>query len=746
MSLFAISLRRFSILFYLGLALAGLAALLAIGLFFIAIRELPQVPEPLGRIIETPPTEIFAATGERLMVIGGREVVPLNRISPAFIKAVIATEDHRFWEHHGLDKLRTLKALWVTIFEPGRIQGASTITQQLAKNLFFSYRRTYMRKFRELLVALQIETQYSKREILEAYLNQIPFGVGAYGIEQAARSFFGKPALKLNLAESALLAGLPKSPTRYNPYRHFKRAKNRQRLVLERMKAVGYTTAEEAEAAFRTDLQLTPHFAGKPEGSYFLDLVLNDLEERYGPEVVYHGGLKVSTTLDPQQQAWAVEAMQNGLVKLDQLLGVAEGVDSENAGPLTHPQGALAAIECNSGAVKAMVGGRDYSETEFNRAVESNRLPGSGFKPFLYYAAFEKVGLTPASVFVDKAVTIPVKGAKDWRPKNFGREFEGAMILKQALMKSVNAVAAQLVERVGPDAVIDVARRSGIKSDLSPVYSLALGTSGVSPLEMASAFGTFATGGVRHEPFWIRRVEDPLGRVLEEHIVRGQRTLDAGIVFQLVDMMRGVLTSGTGRIVRRMGFDLPAAGKTGTTDDFRDAWFTGFTPTLSVSVWVGYDRGISMRDVNGVGITGGRGAAPIWADFMIKATSGEPPREFTVPPDIHFETVDPVGGEIAGQWTRRPLKVALRSSQATAAGPDGAAASKAGKPAIEAADRTVIQTPDKSGTEASSTPNFEKADQPGATKAGKPITINSGQPVIEVEDESAIKEEDLPPE
>jgi penicillin-binding protein 1A len=730
MSIFAVNLRRFSILFYLGLTLAGLGALLTTGMFFIAMRELPQVPEPLGRIIETPPTEIFAATGERLMVIGGREVVPLNRISPSFIKAVIATEDHRFWEHHGLDKLRTLKALWITVFERGRIQGASTITQQLAKNLFFSYRRTYMRKFRELLVALQIETQYSKREILEAYLNQIPFGVGAYGIEQAARSFFGKPALELNLAESALLAGLPKSPTRYNPYRYFKRAKSRQQLVLERMKAVGYTTAEEAEAAFKAELQLTPHSAGTPKGSYFLDLVLNDLEERYGPEVVYHGGLKVSTTLDPQQQAWAIESLQNGLIKLDEMMGIAHGDDTDSARALTHPQGALVAIECNSGAVKALVGGRDYSETEFNRAVESNRLPGSGFKPFLYYAAFEKLDLTPANVFVDKAITIPVKGASDWRPQNFGREYEGPMILKQALMKSVNAIAAQLVERVGPDAVVDVARRSGINSALQPVYSLALGTSGASPLEMASAFGTFATGGVRHEPFWIRRIEDPLGRVLEEQIVRGQRTLDAGIGFQLVDMMRGVLTAGTGRIVRRMGFDLPAAGKTGTTDDFRDAWFTGFTPTLSVSVWVGFDRGISMRDVNGVGITGGRGAAPIWADFMIKATSGEPPREFTVPSNIRFETVDPVSGEIAGQWTRSPVKVALRSGQAAAALPHKSATNKA--------DESAVQALDKSGTEASEQSIFEKE--------GHPATIKAGKPVIEAGDDSEIKEEDLPPE
>jgi penicillin-binding protein 1A len=730
MSLFALSLRRFSILFYLGLTLAGLGALLTTGLFFFAMRDLPQVPEPLGRIIETPPTEIFAATGERLMVIGGREVVPLNRISPFFIKAVIATEDHRFWEHHGLDKLRTVKALWITLFERGRIQGASTITQQLAKNLFFSYRRTYIRKFRELLVALQIETQYSKREILEAYLNQIPFGVGAYGIEQAARSFFGKPALELNLAESALLAGLPKSPTRYNPYRYFKRAKKRQQLVLQRMKAVGYTTAEEAEAAFQAELQLTPHSAGKPKSNYFLDLVLNDLEERYGPEVVYHGGLKVNTTLDPQQQAWAIESLQNGLIKLDQLMGIADGEVTDRTSPLTHPQGALVAIECNSGAVKALVGGRDYSETEFNRAVESNRLPGSGFKPFLYYAAFEKLDLNPANVFVDKVITIPVKGASDWKPQNFGREYEGPMILKQALMKSVNAIAAQLVERVGPDAVIDVARRSGINSDLKPVYSLALGTSGASPLEMASAFGTFSTGGVRHEPFWIRRIEDPLGRVLEEQIVRGQRTLDAGIGFQLVDMMRGVLTAGTGRIVRRMGFDLPAAGKTGTSDDFRDAWFTGFTPTLSVSVWVGYDRGISMRDVNGVGITGGRGAAPIWADFMIKATSGEPPREFTVPSDIRFETVDPVSGEIAGQWTRSPVRVALRSGQIAGALSE--------KPISEKEERTAVQVLDESPT--------MKAGEPSTVKAGKSTVEETGGHVIEAEDTSEIKEEDLPPE
>jgi len=311
------------------------------------------------------------------------------------------------------------------------------------------------------------------------------------------------------------------------------------------------------------------------------------------------------------------------------------------------------------------VGGRDYSETEYNRAIQNNRLPGSGFKPFVYYTAFEKLGLTPATVVADQKITIEVKGAANWTPRNFSRTYEGPMILKMAFMKSVNSVAAQLVERTGPESVLETARRCGIESPLRPVYSVALGTSGVSPLEMASAFASFATGGIRHEPFFINRVEDSLGRVLEEHIVGGRRTLDAAVAFQVVDMMRGVIDQGTGSVVRRLGFSLPAAGKTGTTDDYRDAWFTGFTPNLSVAVWVGFDRGIGMRDKHGNGITGGRGAAPIWADFMIKATDGEPPREFPVPAGIRFAKVNPISGSAAVVWTRQPMQVALRTAQAT---------------------------------------------------------------------------------
>jgi len=665
MGLFQKTVRLFRLAFFSILLLSGLTAVLLAGVFFLALKDLPRVPEPLSRIIETPPTEIFAATGERILIIGGREPVPLNRVSPGFLQAVIATEDHRFWEHHGINKIRILKALWVTLFEPGKIQGASTITQQLSKNLFFSFKRSYVRKFQELFVALQIESQYTKREILETYVNQIPFGVGALGIEQASRTFFDKSAIDLNLAEAALLAGLPKSPTRYNPYLYYERAKSRQQTVLQRMVAAGYITREQADAGASQELKLRQKPAGARTGSYYLDLVIKYLEERYGPEIVYHGGLKITTTLDLPLQSLAVASLQKGLANLERdLYSPAGGKSAGVPAPETfRPQGALVVIETTTGALKALVGGRDYFESEYNRAIQNQRLPGSGFKPFLYYAAFEKLNLNPASVLVDKPVVIPVAGAKDWAPENFEKRFEGPVVLKRAFTNSINTIAAQLVELVGPQDVIKTARRCGIKSRLTPVYSVALGTSGVSPLEMASAFAVFANSGNYFEPFWVSRVEDAYGRVIDEHIVSGEKVLDKNIVYQVVDMMRGVLDEGTGSVIRRMGFDFPAAGKTGTTDGYKDAWFTGFTPTLSTSVWVGFDRDINLRTQQGGGFTGSRAAAPIWAEFMLKATEGEPYREFPIPDDIRFEQVDPVSGCRAVSLSGESVRVALRKGQ-----------------------------------------------------------------------------------
>lgn len=618
---------------YISFILAAFFVLAAGGLILVSVKDLPRVPEPLGRIIDVPQTEVFDAAGQRLMTLGGREPVGLSFVSPHFIDAVIATEDHRFFEHHGINKLRTIKALYVTLFEPGRIQGASTITQQLAKNLFFSFEKTYLRKFREMLVTLQIEATSTKQEILHAYINQIHFGAGAQGIERAARVFFGIPASDLNLSQAALLAGLPKSPTLYNPFRHYERAITRRNFVLQRMAEVGQITRQEAIAAMAIRPELAVRRADSRTGSYFIDALIGQLVGKYGEDVVFHGGIKIYSTLDSKLQAAADSAVAKGMERLDTMMEI----DNQDEDP---PQAALVAIDTGSGAVKALVGGRDYFKTEFNRAVQSHRRPGSGFKPFLYYCAFNELGLHPATLMTDEPVTIQVKGTTAWKPRNFERTFQGDVILKQALTSSINTIAAQLVERTGPASVIRTARLCGITSPLEEVYSIALGTGGVTPLEMASAFSTFAANGIRHEPFMIRRVEDPFGRVIYEHIAQGRRVLDAGTAFQVVDMMRSVVDMGSGKSIRQLGFTRPAAGKTGTTDSFNDAWFTGFTPSLSVSVWTGFDREKKLATRTGMGITGGRAAAPIWADFMDQALRNEPERDFPIPRGIRFEAVD----------------------------------------------------------------------------------------------------------
>ncbi len=630
-------IRLFRFCLYLGLILAAAGAVLGTGLIFYTAKDLPRLPSPLSRIIETPQTRIYAANGQMLASLGERETVPLGMVSKHFINAILATEDHRFFEHRGVNKLRTIKALYVTLFRPGTIQGASTITQQLAKNLFFTFEKTYTRKFKELLVAMQIEASNSKADILHAYINQIHFGAGAQGIEKAAHTFFSKSASELTLAESALLAGLPKSPTYYNPFRYYDRAVKRRNLVLRRMVSTGFISESDARQAMLTRPELNKKATDSRTGSYFLDALIAQLIEKYGEDVVYHGGIKVYSTLDPRLQSYAEEAVRNGLDHLDGLMGLS-GEDTD------HPQAALVAVDSGSGAVKALVGGKDYYASEFNRAVKSRRQPGSGFKPFLYYAAFKNLGLHPATVMTDQPVVIPVKGAADWEPRNFEKTYSGDMILKLALTHSVNTIAAQLVEKTGPKAVNQVARLCGIDSRLADVFSVALGTSGVTVLEMASAYSVFSTLGVRHDPFFVWRVEDAYGRIIFEQIVKEQRVLEPATAYQIVDMMESVIDGGSGRSVRALGFDRPAAGKTGTSDAYHDAWFTGFTPTLSTSVWTGFDREKRLIDKNKNGITGGRGAAPIWAEFMKKALASQPERDFPIPDGIRFESVGSVSG------------------------------------------------------------------------------------------------------
>ncbi len=649
--------RAARLVFFTGLMLVCAGIFLVTLLILYTASDLPRLPEDLSRIIETPQSLVYNASGQVVLRLGERESVPLNRVSPDFINAIVATEDHRFFQHHGINKLRTAKALYVTLFEPGRVEGASTITQQLAKNLFFSFEQSFSRKFRELLVSFQIEVTHSKAEILEVYINQIHFGAGAQGIEKAADTFFGKSARDLTLSEAALLAGLPKSPSAYNPFRHMDRALKRRQLVLQRMKDTGYISEDQAALAASDIPEFNREKKDARSGSYFLDALVKSLIDVYGENVVYNGGIRVYATLDPRLQDLAKLSLRQGLDQLDQEMGISGEKPS-------RPQGALVAIEPATGAVRAMVGGRDYFESEFNRATHARRQAGSGFKPFVYYAAFEKGGLHPGTLMTDQSVTIPVTGAPDWQPRNFERRFQGNMVLKTALTRSVNTIAAQLVQLTGPDAVIDTARRCGINSPMQDVFSIALGTADVTPLEMTAAFSVFANSGIRHDPFLFWRVEDAFGRVLFEHIVQDQPVLDPAIAYQVVDMMKAVVDTGSGQRVRDHGFTRSCAGKTGTSNNFMDAWFTGFTPTLCTSVWVGFDRRDPLQDKNGAGITGGRGAAPIWARFMQQALADEPERNFPVPRDIRFEKIDPdTGCPMDSRDSRPGIIVAVKRGQ-----------------------------------------------------------------------------------
>ncbi len=641
--------RVFSTFAYGVLVLISLGILGTLLLTAWVMPEIPRLPSDLNHLVSLPPTEVYASDGSLLVQIGGRKAVPLQRMAPMYVRAVLAAEDDQFYEHEGIDKPATMKALVFNLL--GRSsRGGSTITQQLAKNLFFTFEKTYTRKFKEILTALEIERRFSKDAILAAYCNGINFGPYAYGIEEAATSYFGKHAANLTLAESALLAGLPQSPSRYNPYRHPERAIERQRWVLRRMLSLGWISEKEYRRALDEELAFQPLYASVDEGRYYLDAVLSEVEQEYGENVLYYGGLKIYTTLDPRLQAIAVEGVGKGLADLDERLGLETFARVEKEKRQDYPQASLVAVECATGAVKALVGGRDWQATQYNRVLKSTRNLGSVVKPILYLTAIERLGIHPATLVKDSSIVVSIPGSRAWRPTNFDRRFHGQMVLKAALEQSLNVVAARLILRVGPEAMVSTMGRFGIDREITPHYSIALGAVHLTPLELAAVGGSIANMGEVVTPFLIRRIEDRSGNILREHLVRRTPTFDPDDTYLLADMMQGVRLEGTARGLSRYGFDLPAIAKTGTTNDYRDAWFLGATPRLAAVTWVGYDDYRTMRDPSGRGITGASGAMPLWAYFMIEATEGEPPREFPVPPTVSFETVHrqygwPVSGD-----------------------------------------------------------------------------------------------------
>lgn len=605
-------MRRF--LWIVGILVFLIIAGAGCGFIGATMSDLPEV----ANVKPAASSQIYDVHGNLITTVHATEnrlPVKLSQVPKDLQNAFIATEDNRFYSHHGVDPIGIMRAIWVNIAHDGVAEGGSTITQQLARNAFLTQDRTLKRKIMEAMLAIRIEQYYTKQEILEMYLNQIYFGQGAYGVQAAAHVYFGKNVQDLDLAQSAMLAGLPQSPNYYSPLTNYKAGKARQAVVLGQMVKYDYIDQATADKAKDEDLGLREKSEAAHSdnnASYFIDYVISEIAEKYGDDAVYKDGLKIYTTIDMKAQDAAVQAMHN-----------LPNFYTDDKG-LTQPQGALIAINPHNGYIVAMVGGR--GDDSFNRAVLAERQPGSAFKPFVYLAAIQD-GMTPGTVMDDKKIEF-----NGWSPKNYEGTYSGQMTLHYALQHSVNTIAVQLADAVGMRKVLNLASSLGITTlDDSKDNNLAaaLGglTDGVKPIDMAVAYGTLANGGVKVKPVAITKIVDRNGQVVEENSTEEQRVVDPKYAYVITNMLESVMSGGTGG---GASIGRPAAGKTGTTDESKDAWFVGYTPDLVAAVWMGDDYGIETLD----GITGGTVPAVIWRDFMSQALNAMeiPASDFTVPP------------------------------------------------------------------------------------------------------------------
>ncbi len=703
------------------------------GGYLAIVRGIPSIEE-LKHFRGTTGTRIYADDDT---LIGELKVekgifVPIKNIPKHITNAIVATEDSRFFKHKGIDYIAIARAIVKDIIHVSLKEGGSTLTQQLAKVVFLTSEKTLKRKLREAALAFKIEKNLSKQEILELYLNKVYFGHGAYGIEMAARAYFGKSARQLTLAEGALLVGLVKAPATYSPFNDLSRAKERQNIVLSRMEEEGYITKQERTAAFAQPLYFSSLKKGVEANSYFIEYVRKMIEDKYGDEAVYKTGLKVYTTLNRSMQISAVSAMQSGLREVDKRRGwrgpveTRKNIDIEkelkgrdispsvinNPGDIytglvlkVSPQeatiktrgligrlsakdaawaakildksgnakilknfsltqilspgdvvkvsirsihdkgvtlaleqepeveGAIVAIEPYTGFIRAMVGGYDFSRSDFNRAVMAKRQPGSSFKPIIYAAAMDH-GFTPASLIVDEPVTFTGGPKGDWAPENYDHKYYGPTRLREALTYSRNIVTVRLVDSMGIDSLINFARTVGFSGDMPRNLSIALGSFSITPIEMASIYNVFASSGMKTTPVAVKYITDAKGRIVESNEPAPEQVISPQTAYLITSMMEDVVKYGTGWKAKAIG--RPAAGKTGTTNDYKDAWFVGYTPNLTAAAWVGFDSAKNLGSQE----TGGRAAAPIWTSFMSGALKGEP-EGFVQPDGIVSVFIDP---------------------------------------------------------------------------------------------------------
>jgi penicillin-binding protein 1A len=726
-------------------------------------------------------TSVYSDDGELIgeFFVERRYLVPLNELPPHLIRAFIAAEDTRFFEHSGVDLVGIFRAMVRNIQHGEIVEGGSTITQQVVRSLLLTPERTFTRKIKEAILAHRIDSSLSKNEILYLYLNQIYFGAGAYGVEAAARTYFDKHASELDLSEASMLAGLPKSPNRSSPIHHFSVARDRQRHVLQRMVDAKYISFDEARKALAKPLLIakTKRLAVK-KLDYFTEEVRRQAEARFGRDMLYKEGLIIQTTLDLKAQHIAERALDQGIRELDKRhkqyrglhvqvpkdewpsavrvlaksngeleegkvvaglikefdagsktiavdLGDAKAlvpqsgwkwvqVSNKRAEKIFRPgdvlrvklngrqekdawvasveqdpgmEGALMTISPVTGRVICMVGGRDFEKSQFNRCTQAVRQPGSSFKPIIYAAALDK-GYTEASVLIDAPITYFDYSAKgSWTPSNYDRQFWGPILLRKAIIFSRNVVTVKLLESIGVNYTINYARQLGITSQLTPTLSLALGASGLTLQEMLTAYSTFAGQGERVEPYLIEKVLDRYGNLIEEHQVKKEQVISAKTAYLMTDLLQGVVREGTGTKAREI--NRPAAGKTGTTNELKDAWFIGFTPSVLTGVWVGYDdHTISL----GKGETGGRAACPIWVYFMKEYLKNKPVETFIIPDGITFAKINPPSGAVAGSDDQGAVYAAF-ADKVTAPGSKPALEDEEGSPGIPTEEQTGEPAP-----------------------------------------------------
>ncbi len=602
--------------------LTGVALGALTGAFFAFTRDLPQI-QTLETFRPQAVTRIYSADKQLLaeLYLEKRDPVALERI-PSYLKAaLIATEDRKFYAHSGLDLKGIARALIKDILAGEYVEGASTITQQLAKTLFLTPRKTIVRKIKEAILAFQLERRYTKDEILELYLNQVYFGSGAYGVKSAAEIFFNKSVGELSLAECALIAGMPKSPSRYSPLVNKDLALTRRNIVLRQMRTAGIINAKDYKKAVAEAIKLGKKDKPVTRAPYFVEYVKKHLEDFLGASRLYKGGLSIVTTLDFKLQNAAQRAVADGLLALETRM------EKQNIRH-TAPQAALIALDVKSGVILAMVGGRNFDESSFNRATAARRQPGSAFKPIVYAYAVEQ-GFAQNKLILDAPVVFKGTGRDNqWHPNNFSEAYLGEITLRKALAVSQNIPAIRLIEMLGPNSVARFAHRLGIESNLAPYLSLALGTSEVTLINLTSAYAVFPRGGKWIEPYGIKEVTDHRNRAIWQADPQKKLVMSREGAAIVTNMLEGVVQEGTGtraRILRG-----PVAGKTGTTNNYRDALFLGFSPTIAAGVWVGLDPGGTLGDRE----TGAKAALPIWIDFMKSVPSTGSPPYFDLPDNV----------------------------------------------------------------------------------------------------------------